>query len=78
MFTNASDNLATHKNAEAAKAIALLLGYGMSLPYNFIAVVGVWRAAARYEGPAILADLARAATVMLNRIRIEPCGKKSG
>lgn len=28
---------------------ALLLGYGLSLPYNLIAVVGVWRAAERDE-----------------------------
>lgn len=45
--------------------IALLLGYGLSLPYNVIAVVGVWRAAARYDGPSLHADLARVATVVL-------------
>ena len=45
--------------------LALLLGYGASLPYNVVAVVGVWRSAARYEGPAVHADLARAATVIL-------------
>ena len=44
---------------------ALLIGYGMSLPYNVVAVVGVWRAAARYEGPAIHADLARGASLVL-------------
>lgn len=44
---------------------ALLIGYGVSLPYNAVAVVGVWRAAARYDGPAIHADLARGATVAL-------------
>lgn len=44
---------------------ALLIGYGLSLPYNVVAIVGVWRAAARYDGPAIHADLARGATVML-------------
>ncbi|WP_116134788.1 hypothetical protein [Tropicimonas sp. IMCC34043] len=44
---------------------ALLIGYGVSLPYNFVAIVGVWRAAARYHGPAIHADLARGATVVL-------------
>jgi hypothetical protein len=37
----------------------------VSLPYNFVAIVGVWRSAARYDGPAIHADLARGATVML-------------
>ncbi|WP_245731122.1 hypothetical protein [Rubrimonas cliftonensis] len=44
---------------------ALLLGYGISLPYNAVAVVGVWRSASRYDGPAIHADLARAATMIL-------------
>lgn len=44
---------------------ALLVGYGVSLPYNAVALVGVWRAAARYDGPAIHADLARGATVLL-------------
>lgn len=45
--------------------VALLIGYGVSLPYNVVAVVGVWRSASRYHGPAIHADLARAATVIL-------------
>lgn len=45
--------------------VALLLGYGVSLPYNAVAVLGVWRSASRYEGPAIHADLARAAAVIL-------------
>ena len=44
---------------------ALLIGYGGSLPYNAVAVVGVWRSASRYEGPAVHADLARAATAIL-------------
>lgn len=44
---------------------ALIVGYGVSVPYNIIAVVGVWRAASRYDGPAIHADLARGATIML-------------
>ena len=44
---------------------ALLIGYGVSLPYNVVATVGVWRAAVRYDGPAIHADLARGATVLL-------------
>jgi hypothetical protein len=45
--------------------LALLLGYGILLPYNAVAVVAVWRSASRYDGPAIHADLARAATVIL-------------
>ena len=46
-------------------SIALLLGYGASLPYKLVAAVGVWRSAARYEGPPVHADLARGATVVL-------------
>lgn len=42
---------------------ALLLGYGLSLPYNVLALVGVWRAAAR-EGPSPRADLYRALTLV--------------
>lgn len=44
---------------------ALIIGYGVTLPYNAVTVVGVWRAAARYEGPPFHADLARGATVVL-------------
>ncbi|WP_228461876.1 hypothetical protein [Paracoccus liaowanqingii] len=45
--------------------IALLFGYGLSLPYNLVAVVGVWRAAERDQDPGIHADLARGASVIL-------------
>ena len=45
--------------------LALLLGYGISLPYNLVAVVGVWRSAARYRGPALHPELARAAALAL-------------
>jgi hypothetical protein len=38
---------------------ALLFGYALSVPYNALATVGVWRSAARYQGPAAHADLAR-------------------
>jgi hypothetical protein len=44
---------------------ALVVGYGVSLPYNFVATVGLWRSAARHDGPAHPADLARAASVIL-------------
>ena len=36
---------------------ALLLGYGVSVPYNVLAMVGVWRSAGRYEGPVGHAEL---------------------
>ena len=44
---------------------ALLLGYAPSVPYNALATVGVWRSAARYDGPAAHADLARIATSLV-------------
>ncbi len=44
---------------------ALLAGYAVSVPYNVIAVVGVWRSAERHQGPSLQADLARAASVIL-------------
>ena len=44
---------------------ALFVGYALSVPYNVLAGVGVWRSAARYQGPAGHAELARIATVIL-------------
>lgn len=44
---------------------ALFAGYGLSVPYNIVATVGVWRSAARYTGPPFHAELARIATVVL-------------
>lgn len=44
---------------------ALVVGYGLSLPYNLVAVVGVWRSAARHDGPEVQADLARGAVLVL-------------
>ena len=44
---------------------ALVMGYGISLPYNALAVVGVWRSAARHGGPPLQAELARGATILL-------------
>jgi len=43
--------------------VALIAGYGPSLPYNVVVTVGVWRAAARYPGERRWADLARIVTV---------------
>ncbi len=43
---------------------ALLVGYALPVPYNVLALVGVWRAAARYRGAAGRADLARIMTVL--------------
>lgn len=44
--------------------LALGVGYGLSLPFNFVATMGVWRSAARHVGPAIQADLARIAVLV--------------
>ena len=44
---------------------ALLFGYALSVPYNLLAVVGVWRSAGRYQGPVGHADLARAVTIIV-------------
>ncbi len=45
---------------------ALLAGYVLSVPYNVLVLVGVWRSAGRYEGEQPRnADLARLATVAL-------------
>lgn len=37
----------------------------LSLPYNILAIVGVWRAANHYPGPDLHADLARAVSFTL-------------
>ena len=44
---------------------ALLLGYGVSVPYNVLAIVGVWRSAGRYEGPVGHAEAARVVTLIV-------------
>ncbi len=43
--------------------LALIAGYTVSLPYNLLVSVGVWRAADRYEGDRSWAELARSITV---------------
>jgi hypothetical protein len=43
---------------------ALFVGYALAVPYNVLALVGVWRSAARYQGPRVHADLARIVTVI--------------
>lgn len=44
---------------------ALILGYALSVPYNVLAIVGVWRSAGRYEGPASHADAARVVVLLV-------------
>lgn len=43
---------------------ALLVGHVFTVPYNIVALVGVWRSAARYDGERIHADLARIVTLV--------------
>lgn len=43
--------------------LALLAGYGPSVPYNVVVVVGVWRSATR-AGPSARADLYRILTLI--------------
>ena len=44
---------------------AMLVNYGLSLPFNIVALVGVWRSAARHPGSPLHADLARGTAVAL-------------
>ena len=43
---------------------ALMVGHVFTVPYNLVALVGVWRSAARYEGERIHAHLARIVTLV--------------
>jgi hypothetical protein len=57
-------NLATHVLFLALITLdrpwpELLAAYVLSVPYNVVAMVGVWRSAARYPGKALHATLAR-------------------
>ncbi len=42
---------------------AFIVGYALSVPYNVVVTVGVWRSAGRYAGDRRWADLARIVTV---------------
>jgi hypothetical protein len=44
--------------------IALIVGYGFSLPYNVIVTTGVWRSADRFPGEQRWADIAKIVTVI--------------
>lgn len=44
--------------------VALFVGYGLSVPYNLIVLVGVWRSADHYEGDKQWANLARIITAV--------------
>jgi hypothetical protein len=38
---------------------AMVVNYAMALPFGILALVGVWRSAARWTGAPLMADLAR-------------------
>lgn len=44
---------------------ALIVGYAFSIPYNIVALVGVWRSAAHHNGLALHVDLARWSSLIL-------------
>jgi hypothetical protein len=44
--------------------LAVLVGYALSLPYNFVVLVGVWRSANAYRGDKAWADLAKIVTLV--------------
>ena len=43
---------------------AVIVGYGLSLPYNLLVTVGVWRSAEQYTGDKRWADLLKVVTVI--------------
>jgi hypothetical protein len=60
LTVNVSTSLAFLALIAADRPIAaLLVGYALSVPYNVVALVGVWRSAARHSGARLHADLAR-------------------
>ena len=44
--------------------VGLLVGYGLSVPYNLLVIIGVWRSAMREGKPSKRADIYRAATLV--------------
>ena len=66
LFVNISTSiLFLMLNLQGQALAAMLVGYGLSVPYNIVATVGVWRSAKRYGGPSLYANLARIVTVTL-------------
>ena len=43
---------------------AFVAGYGLSVPYNIVALVGVWRAAEHHDGDREWANVARIVTLI--------------
>lgn len=48
---------------EDRSVLALIVGYGPSIPFNILVCVGVWRSADRFAGERRWANLARTVTI---------------
>jgi hypothetical protein len=62
-------NLATTLLAMAlvamdAPAVVAVIVFALPIPYNLLVLVAVWRSASAYQGPRLLADLARVTSVI--------------
>lgn len=44
---------------------AMVVNYALAVPFGIVALVGVWRSAARFTGSALHADLARGSAAAL-------------
>jgi hypothetical protein len=65
LFINSPTSLLTMFAVLADAPVWLLVPvHLLPTPYNLLALVGVWRSAARYDGPQKWADLARTAIVI--------------
>jgi len=50
--------------AADAPGLLALTAFALPIPYNLFVLVAVWRSAGAYEGPRLLADLARVISVI--------------
>lgn len=51
-------------SAQDLVVLGLVAGYAISVPYNILAIVGVWRAADRHPGARFWAEAARIAALI--------------
>lgn len=61
LFTTLAALAALASGLPGAPVLAIFL---LPAPYNILVVVGVWRSAARYDGPPVWANLSRIAVVV--------------
>ena len=50
--------------AAGAAGLTVIAIHFLALPYNLLAVIGVWRSAERYQGPAIWGYLSRVGVIV--------------